>query len=338
MESKYTVGIIDYDQTSFTEDFESYLGKTCKLVSVTEDEIEDMILNNGVQCIFVIPKGYTDSFMEETPDKLKTYYQEGSNYSNPILKNVKDYLSGAALIASSSEDRESFDWGMDEFQKEILQIEYLYADSAYNSKTSAAITAFGYMAFCMLFLMTFSTSLIMEDKTTGVTKRLWTSPVKKGSYYIQHLLAYVLIAVVQTVVVILVLPLLGQVSFGHTSLEIFRVIVICVLFSLVCISMGVAINTHAKSKLDAGSISSLINLPILMLGGCLWPIENMPDVLQKIGGILPTTWFIKGASIVVYGGTLYDALQYITYMLMFTVVVIVTSFIVKTRRACSIVK
>lgn len=332
MENKYTIGIIDYDQTGFTEEFETYLSKTCKIQDMTEKEMKDKILNDGVQCVFVIPKGYTDSLLGEEPYKIKTYYQEGSNYASPILQKAGSYLSASVLIGASSQDKETFDSGMDEFQKENLQMKYLYANSSYNSKTSAAVTAFGYIAFCMLFLMTFSTSLIMEDKTTGVTDRLWTAPIKKGSYYIQHLLSYFLISVVQTVVVILVLPLVGQVSFGQTALEIFRVIVICLLFSLVCISMGIAINTHAKSKLDAGAISSLINLPVLMLGGCLWPIEEMPDILQKIGSALPTAWFIKGASIVVYGGTFSDALQFMIYMSIFSAVVIAATFLVKCQK------
>ena len=42
----------------------------------------------------------------------------------------------------------------------------------------------------------------------------------------------------------------------------------------------------------------LVNLPILMLGGCLWPRELMPEFVKRIGDFVPTTWFLKAAETV----------------------------------------
>lgn len=332
--NKYTVGIIDNDNTAFTRDFNDYLSQTCKIVDVKKEHvIEDKILNDGVECILVFQKGYTDALIHNDRAKVKSYFQEGSNYAEPIQMKVASYLSAAELIgASCNQNEDEFYKGMKDFREKDLQVDYLYAKNSFTEKTDAAVTSFGYVAFCMLFLMAFSTSLIMEDKVSGVTERLWITPVAKASYYVQHVLAYFLISVIQTVVVILVLPLFGKVSFGTSFLEVAKVIIICLIFSLSCIAMGVAINTYAKNKLAAGSISSLINLPILMLGGCFWPSEGMPVVLQKIGSFLPTAWFLKAAKgVVLYGKSLLGVVQYIGFLFAFTIVILGITFIIKSK-------
>lgn len=332
--NKYTVGIIDNDNTAFTRDFNDYLSQTCKIVDVKKEHvIEDKILNDGVECILVFQKGYTDALIHNDKAKVKSYFQEGSNYAEPIQMKVASYLSAAELIgASCNQNEDEFYKGMKDFREKDLQVDYLYAKNSFTEKTDAAVTSFGYVAFCMLFLMAFSTSLIMEDKVSGVTERLWITPVAKASYYVQHVLAYFLISVIQTVVVILVLPLFGKVSFGTSFLEVTKVIIICLIFSLSCIAMGVAINTYAKNKLAAGSISSLINLPILMLGGCFWPSEDMPVVLQKIGSFLPTAWFLKAAKgVVLYGKSLFGVVQYIGLLFAFTIVILGITFIMKSK-------
>lgn len=333
--NKYTVGILDHDQTEFTTEFKNYLAKTCKIVKVSdEDAVEDKIMNDGVESIFVFDEGDTNALIQDGEIRVKSYYQEGSNYAEPIQVKVASYLGAARLIALSSHQKEDiFYQGMHDFQSNHIKVDYLYANDKLTDKTDAAMTALGYMAFCMLFLMTFSTSLIMEDKISGVCERLWISPLSRVSYYVQHILAYFTVSIIQTVVVVLVLPIFGKVSFGETYIEIMRVIFVCLLFSLACIAMGVAINNYAKNKLAAGSISSLINLPILMLGGCLWPYEEMPDVLQKIGRVLPTTWFLKAGNGVIYGGTLGEVVPYLLLLLCFIVVVITVTFLVKLKRS-----
>lgn len=332
--NKYTVGIIDHDNTAFTRDFEKYLAQTCKIVDAEEESvIEDRILNDSVECILTFEKGYTDALIHNDKVKVKSYFQEGSNYAEPIEMKVASYLSAAEAIGDSCNQNEDvFYQGMKDFSAKALQIDYRYAKKSFTEKTDAAVTSFGYVAFCMLFLMAFSTSLIMEDKVSGVTERLWISPVAKASYYIQHVLAYFLISAIQTIVVILVLPLFGKVSFGTDVFGVVMAIIICLFFSLSCIATGVAINTYANNKLAAGSISSLINLPILMLGGCFWPSEDMPDILQKIGSVLPTAWFLKAETGVLYGKSLFGIIQYIGLLFAFTVITLGITFIMKKQK------
>ena len=332
--NKYTVGIIDYDQTQFTKDFREYLGQTCKIVDIEEEElIAGKIMNDGIESVFVIEKGDTDTLLQTEKIEIKSYYQEGSNYAEPIQMKVASYLSAARLIASvSKQNSETFYKGMKDFCESEMKADYQYSGEKVSDKTDAALTALGYMAFCMLFLMTFSTSLIMEDKTSGVLARLRMSPLSTVQYYLQHILGYFLISFIQTAIVVQALPYFSPISFGHTYIDKVRVIIVALIFSLACIAMGVAINNFAKNKLAAGSISSLINLPMLMLGGCFWPNENMPEVLQNIGMVLPTTWFLKAGKEVLYGASLLDVWRYIVLLLSFTIVVITLTFLIKSNK------
>jgi ABC-2 type transport system permease protein len=40
-----------------------------------------------------------------------------------------------------------------------------------------------------------------------------------------------------------------------------------------------------------------------LLGGCWWPLELFPQVLQQVVRVLPTTWAMQGFTDLIYRGS-----------------------------------
>jgi ABC-2 type transport system permease protein len=58
-------------------------------------------------------------------------------------------------------------------------------------------------------------------------------------------------------------------------------------------SLGVLISVYTKTQQVAMILCMLgLFLPALLLSGFIFPIENMPQVIQIISHIIPTKWFI----------------------------------------------
>ncbi|NCB09219.1 MAG: ABC transporter permease [Bacteroidia bacterium] len=56
---------------------------------------------------------------------------------------------------------------------------------------------------------------------------------------------------------------------------------------------GILISTVAKSQMIAMFISMIaLMLPTIILSGFIFPIENMPEILQYLSYIMPARWFI----------------------------------------------
>ena len=76
------------------------------------------------------------------------------------------------------------------------------------------------------------------------------------------------------------------------------------LFILTCLTLGILISIQTDSQVVAMMISLLgMLLPTLLLSGFMFPVENMPVILQLISNIVPSRWYyiivkevmIKGA-------------------------------------------
>ncbi len=65
------------------------------------------------------------------------------------------------------------------------------------------------------------------------------------------------------------------------------------LYIFLALSLGMFISTVAKSQQVAMFISLFaLMLPTILLSGFIYPIENMPKILQLISTIIPPRWFI----------------------------------------------
>jgi ABC-2 type transport system permease protein len=59
------------------------------------------------------------------------------------------------------------------------------------------------------------------------------------------------------------------------------------------LSLGIFISTVSRTQQVAMMLSMFaLMLPTILLSGFIFPIENMPTVLQLISNIMPSRWFI----------------------------------------------
>ena len=93
---------------------------------------------------------------------------------------------------------------------------------------------------------------------------------------------------------ILIILLLAFIVFDmpvHGSLVL--LLAESLLFIIMALSLGIFISTVARNQQTAMMISLMaLMLPTILLSGFIYPIENMPEVLQWICNAMPTKWFI----------------------------------------------
>lgn len=65
------------------------------------------------------------------------------------------------------------------------------------------------------------------------------------------------------------------------------------LYLLLALALGLFISTVADTQVTAMLVSGmLLMLPVIMLSGMVFPIENMPGVLQWVSCVIPARWYI----------------------------------------------
>ena len=93
---------------------------------------------------------------------------------------------------------------------------------------------------------------------------------------------------------VLVAILMGQILFGVVMKSSFWLMILASsLYLGVALSLGLLISSVTQSQLVANQMAVLITyLPSLLLSNFVFPVENMPRVLQLVTRIVPATYFI----------------------------------------------
>jgi len=149
----------------------------------------------------------------------------------------------------------------------------------------------GIIASLLMLISAMMTSIsIAREKEMGTMEILLASPLKAPQIIIGKVLPYVIIATVNFISVLL----LGKYVFGlpvHGSdLFLFSE---SLLFIVMSLSMGILISTVSKTQQIAMMLSMFaLMMPTILLSGFIFPIENMPFLLQIISYIIPARWFI----------------------------------------------
>ncbi|MGG4399312.1 ABC transporter permease [Paenibacillus amylolyticus] len=335
-EVQYKVGIIDEDNTVFTQAFIEQLKGQYKIINLADnDDVNSMILNSELDGGLLFKQGFTDSLLNGEDASVSIYDLAGTDILRPVKMYVSSYVSSAKQIAlASGGDEEIFYQGMDQYRNSVFKatFESTFGYAGSERDLSNAIRALGFIASSMIFLMTFSSSLILQDKLSGVYDRIAVTPVSRFSYLLQNMLACFVIAAIQSILLLSAISGIVDFSFGQTGEQKLELLLVCLAFSLVCVALGVTISRFSNTRLMAGSLSTFIYFPMLMLGGCFWPREIMPKIAQNIGDFFPTTWFLQAGSDVIAGKGIAASSQQLIYMFSFAALLIILSFIVRDEK------
>jgi ABC-2 type transport system permease protein len=149
----------------------------------------------------------------------------------------------------------------------------------------------GYQAPSNLVLFVFITSLawsalLIQSRQLRVMQRMYATPTTARTIIAGETLARLAIAGYQALLIVAAGTLLFGVDFGDPL----AATVLVVVFVLVATSVSMLMGTIFSTPEQAGSIGPMVGIAMGMLGGCMWPLEIVPDPMRKIGHLFPHAW------------------------------------------------
>lgn len=149
----------------------------------------------------------------------------------------------------------------------------------------------GIIAMLLILTSALMTSIsITREKELGTMEVLLVSPIKPIQIIIGKVLPYAFFAFIDTVVIlILAITVFGLNIEGSIALLLFE----SLLYIFLALSLGVLFSSVTSSQQIAMMLSMVaLMLPTILLSGFIFPIENMPVILQWFCQIMPPKWFI----------------------------------------------
>ncbi len=149
----------------------------------------------------------------------------------------------------------------------------------------------GLIAIIMMVIAALLTSLtIVRERETGTMEQLISTPVKPYKLIVGKLIPYFALGYVDLLMVYLMGQYVFEVPFRGSLLLMFLV---SSLFLIGALSIGFLISVVASNQFFATQLALLGTfLPSFLLSGFVFPVSNMPAVLQAITYVIPARHFV----------------------------------------------
>jgi ABC-2 type transport system permease protein len=125
---------------------------------------------------------------------------------------------------------------------------------------------------------------VVEDREKGIFRRLSLTPLKRQTLIGGQIVNRYLIVLAQTVILIAIGVVVFGASIGGNYL-LFWVALTIGAFSF--LALGFALTCIIKSEKAAHPVSMIVFFSLMFLGGCFFPIEQMPQFLHPVCEALP---------------------------------------------------
>ncbi len=147
---------------------------------------------------------------------------------------------------------------------------------------------------------------VVRERERGTIEQLIVTPIRPWELVVGKILPFVIMGLLEATEVIAV----GHWWFGvPVRGSLLLIAGVCALFLLSGLGIGLFASTIANTQQEATLTVFMTLLPAIFLAGFLFPLDNMPPVLQAVSYIIPLRYFMKIIRVLVLKGVGLESIQ-----------------------------
>lgn len=268
---------------------------------------------NNVRVIVVVEQ-HTDE-TRQIIDRLRTnsYFTfEGIVPYDEMENRLRKGVTDAAVVFRTKDGKLEHQIVVDASNTNMAQTSTVYLESVINSGMvsvpvvtntlynpqlkSAYNFVPGIMGMIFILICAMMTSVsIVSEKETGTMNLLLVSPVRPRIIILGKLVPYFLLSCIILILMLVLSYTLLEIPF---SASVINVMWVSILYIVLALSLGLLISTIASTQVSALLVSGVMfMIPVVLLSGMIFPVENMPLALQWFSCIIPARWYISAMRI-----------------------------------------
>jgi ABC-2 type transport system permease protein len=309
---------VDLDHTSVSRGIvRSFRVSGDLVISAEVDSVEQgeaLIRKQQAVAVVVLPQGLSRTLARGEPAELQLVVDGADSLTATQTINKAEAVASSAVPIPVNASGAG--------------VARLVADSwtLYNpAGRSAWLLVPGLMALILAMVCVLLTALtVAREWERGSMEQLFTSPIRRGELIVGKLLPYVALGLLAVLLVLSVgawvfgVPLRGSLGALATA---------ALLFLIGMLAQGLFVSVITKNQMVATQVGVLTSmLPIQILSGFVFPIDNMPRVLQVVAQIMPATHFIAALrGILLRGNGFHELRIHLLALLAFALFMIVVT-------------
>jgi ABC-type multidrug transport system permease subunit len=275
-------------------------------------ELDTDLLRQGVQAALVVPPGWSESLANGKPVPLQLHVDASdTNVAPQLVGSVQETL-GEFQLGERQEmidalPEEIFDMAEKipvEVRKQFVSaMEPWEVDSRYLYNPKKRFIDYvlpGIIGLILqLITVTLMASTIARERESGTLYQLMVTALQRGEIVIGKVLPYFIISLG----LILMIVLLAGWHFGVEFKQPGVLALICMVFLLCSLGMGLVISAISRTQTQAIQFSVFFLLPVFVLSGAFAPLDQLPAAIRWISELFPLTHFCRAFRLV----NLYEA-------------------------------
>ncbi|MDQ6859767.1 MAG: ABC transporter permease [Verrucomicrobiota bacterium] len=299
------------------------------------------LLQQGVQATLVIPQGWSEGLSNGKPIPLELYLDASDTNIAPQLYGSVQESVGQFQLGERQEMIDALPEDVFAMAEKIpveVRKQFVSAmepwsiekHNLYNPKERFIDYVIpGIIGLILqLITVTLMACTIARERESGTLYQLMVTALRRREIVIGKVIPYLAISIL---LILMIVALAGW-HFGVEFHQPGVLALICVVFLLCSLGLGLVISAFSRSQTQAIQFSVFFLLPVFVLSGAFAPLQQLPAGIRWISEIFPLTHFCRAFRLVnlYHAGAAYYAPSLIA--LCFGAVLTFVSAVVLLRR------
>src|SRR6267378_3470684 len=302
--------LINRDQTERTQRFVDLVLKNKTFswkIAPPETTNEADLVGRHVQAALVIPAGWSESLSNGDPKPLP-FYVDGSDtntadaLTGSLQRSLGEFQLGERQVMIDSLPEEVFELGKKlpvevrkQFTSAMSQWE-IKPQILYNPKSRFIdyVTPGIIGLILQLLTVTLMACTIARERESGTLYQLMVTSLRRREIVIGKMLPYL---AVSAFLIVVIMAVSGW-HFGVAFHQLPALAVVCLLFLLCSLGLGLLISAFSRTQTQAIQFSVFFLLPVFVLSGAFAPLEQLPTAIRYISELFPLTHFCRAFRLV----------------------------------------
>lgn len=265
-----TLGVVDEDQSQVSAAFLGGLKSipALKLASPlyqSQSQAEEKLKTGELSIYLVIPRGFGEAVVHhQAIDLVLAYNEIDPLLPQRVMPIVREVALGFLNISVP-------------LNIELSQRETKIKDEYMNFLVP------GMAVFGLMILVPTIGGIMVRDRAKGFLSRLMTTPAKPLDFILGYTLHFIPVIILSVMLYLGVGVLTGLSIVGNVGLAF----LVLFLVGLCCLGIGMILGTVTKSEDQAAAAPYFFIVPVAMISGAWWSVEQMPVLIKAIAQAFP---------------------------------------------------
>jgi ABC-2 type transport system permease protein len=250
----------------------------------TVSEIEPYLEEGSAWLALSIPRGYEEEIRARRPVKVQVVADGTDSNSTTVALGYANSLIGGYAQELMAEGTQGLAAGPPGIDARIRVW--------FNPQLESRFFMIpGVLALILLIITSnLAAMAIVRERELGTLEQLNVTPLRRWELIVGKLLPYGLIGLIDVLLVVAVAVFWFEVPLrGSLAL----LLGMCLVYVLCTLSLGLFISTISDTQQQAMMTATFFFLtPMIYLSGFIFPIENMPAVIQPFTYLIPLRYYL----------------------------------------------